>query len=38
MGAKQLGFPEYELTMSKKQTKRVNFLAEIEEVWFFGSH
>lgn len=32
MGGKQLGFSDYELTTTKKQTKREKFLAEMEAV------
>ena len=32
MGGKQLGFSDYELTTTKKQTKREKFFAEIEAV------
>ena len=32
MGGKQLGFSDYELTTAKKQTKRENFLSEMEVV------
>ncbi len=32
MGGKQLGFPDYELTTAKKQTKREKFLSEMEVV------
>ena len=32
MGGKQLGFTDYELTTSKKRTKREKFLAEMEAV------
>jgi IS5 family transposase len=32
MGGKQLGFSDYELTTTKKQTKREKFLAEMESV------
>lgn len=32
MGGKQLGFSDYELTTSKKQTKREKFLSEMEVV------
>jgi len=32
MGGKQLGFSDYELTTAKKQTKRQNFLSEMEVV------
>jgi transposase, IS5 family len=32
MGGKQLDFSDYEITTSKKQTKRVKFLSEMEVV------
>ena len=32
MGGKQLGFSDYELTTTKKQTKREKFLSEMEVV------
>jgi len=32
MGAKQLGFSDYEITTAKKQAKPVKFLAEMEMV------
>jgi IS5 family transposase len=32
MRGKHLGFSDYELTTVKKQTKRVNFLSEMEVV------
>ncbi len=32
MGGRQLGFSDYELTTTKKQTKREKFLSEMEVV------
>ena len=32
MGGKQLGFSDYEQTTAKKRTKKVNFLAEMDQV------
>ncbi len=32
MGGKQLGFSDYELSTAKKQTKREEFLSEMEAV------
>ena len=37
MGLKQLGFFDFEQTTAKKQTRRENFLAEMEVVFPWGA-